>query len=55
MISLLQLLRSISLFTSFVQKTANAHRRVNTVDKIKVWWELVTEPAEITKGDHRVI
>ncbi|WMV40484.1 hypothetical protein MTR67_033869 [Solanum verrucosum] len=33
--------------TSFFHKTANAHRRVNTIDKIKVRDELLTEPAEI--------
>ncbi|KAG5575491.1 hypothetical protein H5410_055625 [Solanum commersonii] len=35
--------------TSFFHKTANAHRRVNTIDKIKVRDELLTEPAEIQK------
>ncbi|KAG5617007.1 hypothetical protein H5410_016831 [Solanum commersonii] len=35
--------------TSFFHKTANAHRRVNIIDKIKVRDELLTEPAEIQK------
>ncbi|WMV33972.1 hypothetical protein MTR67_027357 [Solanum verrucosum] len=35
--------------TNFFHKVANSHRRVNTIDKIKVKEELLTEPAEIQR------
>lgn len=35
--------------TGFFHKTTNAHRRVNTIDKLKVNEVLVTEPKEVNK------
>ena len=33
--------------TSFFHRTANAHRRANTMDKLKLRGAIVTEPEEI--------
>ena len=35
--------------TNFFHKVANSHRKVITIDKIKVMEELLTEPAEIQR------
>ncbi|KAG5619929.1 hypothetical protein H5410_005147 [Solanum commersonii] len=42
-------LRQGDMNTNFFHKVANSHRRVNTIDKIKVREELLTEPAEIQR------